>query len=118
MSNPSNAAASNAGNPRPRYRPTHQFKPFAWVDPNRFANLTQQSQAAFLNDARDIVQGTQALVQLLAWDEDRHEAAASDPEDPAPLFDLCQRETLQRFLSAALGLLQTRIEAQCEALAP
>lgn len=117
MSNPSNAAASNAGNPRPPYRPTHQFKPFAWVDPNRFANLAQQSQAAFLNDARDIVQGAQALVQLLAWDEDRHEAAASD-EDPPPLFDSCQRETLQRFLSAALGLLQTRIEAQCEALAP
>lgn len=97
------------------YRPTAQFKPFEWVQSDRPGDSSQQTQAAFLNDARDIVQGAQTLVQLLGWDEDRRDAASSDA-DPAPLFDACQRSSLQRLLSAALGLLHARIESQCEAL--
>ncbi|MGJ7525139.1 hypothetical protein [Variovorax sp. GB1P17] len=68
-----------------------------------------------MNDARDMVQGAQLLSQLLEWDEDRCDAAASDA-DPAPLFDRCQCGSLQRLLSVSLGLLHARIEAQCEAL--
>jgi len=113
MANASNAG-TNAGCSCASYRPTAQFKPFEWVQGDRL-DLSQQSQAAFLNDARDVVQGVQTLVQLLGWDEDRREAASSDA-DPAPLFDACQRGSLQRLLSATLGLLHARIEAQCEAL--
>jgi len=113
MANASNAG-TNAGCSCASYRPTAQFKPFEWVQGDRL-DLSQQSQAAFLNDARDVVQGVQTLVQLLNWDEDRRDAASSDA-DPAPLFDACQRGSLQRLLSATLGLLHARIEAQCEAL--
>jgi len=113
MANASNAG-TNAGCSCASYRPTAQFKPFEWVQGDRL-DLSQQSQAAFLNDARDVVQGVQTLVQLLGWDEDRRDAASSDA-DPAPLFDACQRGSLQRLLSATLGLLHARIEAQCEAL--
>ena len=113
MANASNAG-TNAGCSCASYRPTAQFKPFEWVQGDRL-DLSQQSQAAFLNDARDVVQGAQTLVQLLNWDEDRRDAASSDA-DPAPLFDACQRGSLQRLLSATLGLLHARIEAQCEAL--
>lgn len=105
------AHASNAGCSCTPYRPTAQFKPFEWVQ----AEHIDQSHAAFLNDARDAVQGAHTLVQLLAWDEDRRDAASSDA-DPAPLFDACQRSALQRFLSVSLGLLHARIEGQCEAL--
>ncbi|RSZ33298.1 MULTISPECIES: hypothetical protein [unclassified Variovorax] len=108
-------ASSNGASTNARYRPSAQFKPFEWVQGDRL-DSSRQSQAAFLNDARDIVQGAQTLVQLLGWDEDRRDAAASDA-DPAPLFDTCQRESLQRLLSATLGLLHARIEVQCEALA-
>lgn len=97
------------------YRPDAQFKPFEWVQGDRLGDSSQQSQAAFLNDARDVVQGAQTLIQLLGWDEDRRDAASSDA-DPAPLFDACQRNSLQRLLSATLGLLHARIEVQCEAL--
>ena len=107
-------AGTNTGNPCASYRPTAQFKPFEWVQGDRL-DFSQQSQAAFLNDARDVVQGAQTLVQLLGWDEDRRDAASSDA-DPAPLFDACQRGSLQRLLSATLGLLHARIEAQCDAL--
>ncbi|MFH0129214.1 hypothetical protein ACGLHS_03340 [Variovorax sp. VaC1] len=96
------------------YRSTAQFKPFEWVQGD-LLDPSQQTQAAFLNDARDIVQGAQTLIQLLAWDEDRRDAASSDA-DPAPLFDAGQRGLLQRLLSATLGLLHARIEDQCEAL--
>lgn len=113
MANASNAG-TDAGCSCASYRPTAQFKPFEWVQGNRL-DTSQQSQAAFLNDARDVVQGAQTLVQLLGWDEDRRDAASSDA-DPAPLFDACQRDSLQRLLSATLGLLHARIEAQCEAL--
>jgi len=97
------------------YRPDAQFKPFEWIQSDRLGDSSQQSQAAFLNDARDIVQGAQTLVQLLAWDEDRRDAASSD-SDPPPLFDACQRGSLQRLLSATLSLLHGRIEAHCEML--
>jgi hypothetical protein len=113
MANASNAG-TDAGCSCASYRPTAQFKPFEWVQGDRL-DLSLQSQAAFLNDARDVVQGAQTLVQLLGWDEDRRDAASSDA-DPAPLFDACQRDSLQRLLSATLGLLHARIEVQCEAL--
>ncbi|SFQ34876.1 hypothetical protein SAMN05216567_11494 [Variovorax sp. OK605] len=96
------------------YRPTAQFKPFEWV-PGERLDPSRQSRAAFLNDARDAVQGAHTLAQLLAWDEDRRDAALSDA-DPAPLFDACQRSALQRFLAVSLALLHARIESQCEAL--
>ncbi|KQW54023.1 hypothetical protein ASC92_22050 [Variovorax sp. Root411] len=108
------AHASNAGCSCTPYRPAAQFKSFEWVQAERLGP-SQQSLAAFLNDARDAVQGAHTLVQLLAWDEDRRDAALSDA-DPAPLFDACQRSALQRFLSVSLGLLHARIESQCEAL--
>lgn len=114
MANASNAG-TDAGCSFTSYRATAQFKPFEWVQGDRLNDSSQQSQAAFLNDARDVVQGAQTLVQLLAWDEDRRDAASSDA-DPAPLFDACQRGSLQRLLSATLGLLHARIEVQCEAL--
>jgi hypothetical protein len=110
----SNDASTNARCACALYRPTAQFKPFEWVQ-GEHLDPSQQSQAAFLNDARDVVQGAQTLVQLLAWDEDRRDAASSDT-DPAPLFDEYQRGSLQRLLSATLGLLHARIEVQCEAL--
>jgi hypothetical protein len=101
----SNDASTNARCACALYRPTAQFKPFEWVQGDRLNDSSQQSQAAFLNDARDVVQGAQTLIQLLGWDEDRRDAASSDA-DPAP----------QRLLSATLGLLHARIEVQCEAL--
>lgn len=113
MANASNAG-TDAGCSCASYRSTAQFKPFEWVQGDRL-DPSPQSQAAFLNDARDVVQGAQTLVQLLGWDEDRRDAASSDA-DPAPLFDACQRDSLQRLLSATLGLLLARIEVQCEAL--
>lgn len=97
------------------YRPTALFKPFEWVE-GEGLDVSRQNQAAFLNDARDVVQGAHTLVQLLAWDEDRRDAALSDA-DPAPLFDAGQRSALQRLLAVSLGLLHARIESQCEALA-
>lgn len=108
------AAGADARCAGASYRPTAQFRPFEWVQGERL-DASRQSQAAFLNDARDVVQGVQTLVQLLGWDEDRRDAASSDA-DPAPLFDAGQRSSLQRLLSAALGLLHERIEVQCEAL--
>ena len=107
-------AGTDTGNPASSFRPTAQFKPFDWVQADKL-DASRQSQAAFLNDARDVVQGAQTLVQLLDWDEDRRAAAASDA-DPAPLFDAPQRESLQRLLAASLSLLHARIEGQCEAL--
>ncbi|MDP9603185.1 hypothetical protein ABL840_25190 [Variovorax sp. NFACC27] len=113
-----NASSSDAGTSARAacvpYRPSAQFKPFEWVQGDRL-DSSRQAQAAFLNDARDVVQGAQTLVQLLGWDEDRRDAAASDA-DPAPLFEASQRDSLQRLLSATLGMLHARIEVQCEAL--
>ena len=91
-----------------------QFKPFEWVQAERL-DSSHQSHAAFLNDARDVVQGAQTLVQLLDWDEDRRDAASPD-RNAAPLFDASQRNSLQRLLAASLGLLHARIEDQCESL--
>lgn len=112
------AKASNkgtdAGSPAAPHRPTAQFKPFEWVEGDGL-DLPQQRQAAFLNSARDIVQGAQTLIHLLGWDEDRRDADASDA-DAAPLFNSCQRDALQRLLAASLGLLHAQIEDQCEAL--
>ena len=62
-----------------------------------------------------MVQGACTLAQLLAWDEDRRDAALSST-DPAPLLDACQRGALQRLLSVSLSLLHARLESQCEAL--
>jgi hypothetical protein len=95
-------------------RPVSQFKPFEWVPPQGL-DPSRQHQAAFLNDARDVVQGAQLMVQLLQWDEERRDVASSDT-DPAPLLDACQRSSLQRFVAVSLGLLHARIEAQCEAM--
>ncbi len=91
-----------------------QFKPFEWVPPQGL-DPSRQHQAAFLNDARDVVQGALLLVQLLQWDEELRDAESSDT-DPAPLLDTCQRGSLQRFVAVSLGLLHARIEAQCEAM--
>ncbi|ATA56877.1 hypothetical protein CKY39_29375 [Variovorax boronicumulans] len=113
MAHASNAR-TDAGCPCASDRPTALFKPFEWVEGEGLSS-SLQSHAVFLNDARDVVQGAQTLVQLLGWDEDRRDAASSDTE-PAPLFDACQRSSLQRFLAVSLGLLHARIEAQCEAL--
>ena len=107
-------AGTNTGNPCASYRPTAQFKPFDWVQADKL-DASRQSQAAFLNDARDVVQGAQTLVQLLGWDEGRRDAAVSNA-DPAPLLDAPQRESLRRLLAASLNLLHGHIEAQCEAL--
>jgi hypothetical protein len=92
------------------------FKPYEWVQ-SEGLDIDRQRRASFLNDARDVVQGTQTLAQLLSWDEDRRDEAATDAS-PAPLFNACQRESLQRLLAASLGLLHARIEAQCDALTP
>lgn len=108
-------AGTDTGRPSSPYRATAQFKPFEWV-PGDKLDAAQRHHAAFLNDARDVVRGAQTLVQLLGWDEDRRDAAASDA-DPAPLLDAPQRESLQRLLAASLSLLHARIEGQCEALA-
>ena len=99
--------------------PTAQFKPFEWVQIERL-DPSQQRHAAFLNDARDVVQGAQTLAQLLNWDEDRRDATASDAAaaDSAPLFDACQRDALHRLLAVSLELLHARIEGECEALTP
>ncbi|CAA2110154.1 hypothetical protein [Variovorax paradoxus] len=105
------AHASSSTAPR---RPAPQFRPFEWIEGDGL-DASLRSQAEFLNDARDVVQGVQTLSQLLAWDEDRQEAALSDA-DPAPLFDAAQRSALQRLVCAALGLLHARIESRCEAL--
>lgn len=113
MANASNAV-TDAGCSCASSRSNAQFKPFEWVQGERLPP-SLQSHAAFLNEARDVVQGAQTLVQLLEWDEDRHDAASSEA-DAAPLFDACQRSSLQRFLAVSLGLLHARIEAQCEVL--
>jgi len=113
MAHASNAR-TDAGCPCASDRPTALFKPFEWVEGEGLSS-SMQSHAAFLNDARDVVQGAQTLVQLLGWDEDRRDAAPSDA-DAVPLFDACQRSSLQRFLAVSLGLLHARIEAQCEVL--
>ena len=115
MANASNAV-TDAGCSCASSRSNAQFKPFEWVQGERLP-LSLQSHAAFLNEARDVVQGAQTLVQLLEWDEDRRDAASSDADaDAAPLLDACQRSSLQRFLAVSLGLLHARIEAQCEVL--
>ena len=103
-------SASDTGCPCAPHRPAAQFRPFEWIESQRL-DPHQQTQAAFLNDARDVVQGACTLAQLLAWDEDRRDAALS-ATDPAPLFDACQRGALQRLLSASLSLLHARIESQ------
>lgn len=112
------ATASNTGTddgrPSSPFRTTAQFKPFEWVQVDK-VDAAQRHRAAFLNDARDVVQGAQTLVQLLGWDEDRRDAAVSNA-DPAPLLDAPQRESLRRLLAASLNLLHGQVEAQCEAL--
>ncbi|WP_454908957.1 hypothetical protein [Variovorax gossypii] len=108
--------APNPGCPSAPHRPAAQFRPFEWIEAERL-HPHQQNQAAFLNDARDVVQGACTLAQLLAWDEDRRDAALSGA-DPAPLFDACQRGALQRLLTVSLSLLHARIESQCDALTP
>jgi len=113
MADSSNAGA-DANCSTASYRPTAQFKPFEWVR-GEGLSLPQQRLAEFLNDARDVVHGVQMLSQLLNWDEDRREAASSDA-DPAPLFNACHREALERLLAVSLGLLGAQIERQCEVL--
>lgn len=100
------------GDPPAPHRPRIQFKPFEWI-PCEGLELSLQDRAAFLNDARDVVQGVQLLVQLLQWDEEQHSAAAADIE-LFPVFNVCQRSSLQRFAAVSLGLLHARIEKQCE----
>lgn len=117
MANASNPGTDAGCSRTPPHPTTHQFKPFEWVQSQRL-DPAQQSLAVFLNEARDVVQGAQTLIQLLDWDEDRRDAASASGTDPAPLFDACQRSALQRLLSTSLGLLHARIEDQCEALMP
>lgn len=93
-----------------------RFRPYEWVQ-SEGLDIDRQRHASFLNDARDVVQGTQTLAQLLSWDEDRRDAASTDA-GPPPLLDACQREALQRLLAVSLGLLHAQIEAQCDALTP
>lgn len=111
MAKDSNAA----GDARAHHRPFAQFNPFEWI-PCEGLDPRLHDRAAFLNDARDVVQGAQLLVQLLQWDEERHDAAPSDADNNATVFDACQRSSLQRFVAVSLGLLHARIEAQCEAM--
>lgn len=116
MANDSNDASSDGHAAQSHNHSAAQFKHFEWIEADRLAP-SQRSLATFLNDARDIVQGTQTLIQLLNWDEGRSsEAARSSDAAPAPLLDAPHRESLLRLLSASLGLLHARIEAQCEAL--
>lgn len=113
------AHASNAGRAGAGRRVAAQFEPFDWIEVDRL-DPSQQGLAALLNTARDIVQGTQTLTQLLTWDEDNREAtdsgdAVSNPQ--SPLLNHCQRSALQRLIAASLDLLHARIEAEGEALA-
>lgn len=104
---------SNAtGDARASFRPRPQFRPFGWI-PCEGLDPSLHHRASFLNDARDVVQGAQLLVQLLQWDEERHDATSADP---AAVFDACQRGSLQRFVAVSLGLLHARIEEQCETM--
>ncbi|WP_395348365.1 hypothetical protein [Variovorax sp. UC122_21] len=106
---------SNAtGDASTSLRPRPQFKPFEWI-PCEGLDPSLHHRASFLNDARDVVQGAHLLVQLLQWDEERHDAASPDT-DPAPVFEACQRSSLQRFVAVSLGLLHARIEEQCETM--
>ncbi|MDQ0606014.1 hypothetical protein QFZ83_000185 [Variovorax sp. W1I1] len=110
----SSYAGADAGCSAASYRPTAQFKPFEWVR-GEGLSLPQQRLAQFLNDTRDVVQGTHTLAQLLSWDEDRRESACSD-ESPAPIFNACHRGAIERLMAASLGLLSAQIERQCDAL--
>jgi len=110
MANDSNAT----GDARAPSRPLPQFRAFEWI-PREGLDPGIHHRASFLNDARDVVQGAQLLVQLLQWDEERHDAASSDT-DPAPVLDACQRGSLQRFVAVSLSLLHARIEEQCETM--
>lgn len=100
------------GDARTPFRPRPQFRPFEWI-PCEGLDRSLHHRASFLNDARDVVQGAYLLVQLLQWDEERHDAASSDP---VAVFDACQRSSLQRFVAVSLGLLHARIEEQCETM--
>ena len=91
-----------------------QFKPFVW-NPLEGLDHKDQRYALFLNDARDVVQGAQTLMQLLVWDEDRRDEAQS-LEGTAPLLGAVHRASLQRFVIASLGMLHADIEEQCEGL--
>jgi hypothetical protein len=73
-----------------------EFKPFAW-NPVDGLDHEERRRASFLNDARDVIDGAHTLMQLLAWDEGRRDAA-------------------QPLLIASLGMLHAGIEGQCEAL--
>lgn len=103
---------NTTGDSRIPYRSHTQFKPFEWI-PCEGLELSLHHRAAFLNDARDVVHGAQLLVQLLQWDEERHDASSSDTS-PAPVLNACQRSSLQRFVAVSLGLLHARVEEQCE----
>ncbi|SFP97874.1 hypothetical protein SAMN05216567_110103 [Variovorax sp. OK605] len=85
-----------------------QFKPFAWSLLEGLDHRARQ-RAAFLNDARDVIDGAHTLMQLLAWDEERGDAVGS-------LLDTTHRASLQRLVIASLGMLHADIEVQCEAL--
>lgn len=85
-----------------------EFKPFAW-NPVGGLDHEERRRASFLNDARDVIDGAHTLMQLLAWDEERRDAAQ-------PLLDETHRSSIQRLLIASLGMLHAGIEGQCEAL--
>lgn len=91
-----------------------QFKPFVW---NSLEGLDHdaRARASFLNDARDVVDGAQTLMQLLLWDDERRDDVGSS-DATVPLLERWHRASLQRFMVAALGMLHADIEGQCEAL--
>lgn len=92
-----------------------QFKPFVWNPLDGLVG-TPLRHAAFLNHARDVADGAQTLLQLLAWDEDLREGWTPGCDGPVPLLDAIHRASLQRLLIASIGKLHADIEAQCEAL--
>jgi len=108
MADDSNATGDASTSPR------SQFRPFEWI-PCEGLDPSLHHRATFLNDARDVVQGAQLLVQLLQWDEERHDAESSETK-LAPVLERYQRSSLRRFVAAALGLLHAQIEDRCEAM--
>ena len=110
----SSSGAARAHDSSAARRVAAEFKPFVW-NPLEGLDHKDRRYALFLNDARDVVQGAQTLMQLLVWDEDRRDEAQS-LGGPAPLLGAVHRASLQRFVIASLGILHAEIEEQCEGL--
>lgn len=103
--------ADSSTSPRPAHAGA-QFKPFAW-HPLEGLDHRARQRAAFLNDARDVIDGAHTLIQLLAWDEAHGDEVRSSPPS-APVLGGVHRASIQRYLIASLGMLHARIEQQGE----